>query len=386
MTPQSLRKRALNVADMRHLAIRTLPRPIFDFADGGAEDERTLRRNESAFDSVQLLPQPLRSSPERDLSVELFGRRLSMPVMVGPTGLSGLLWPGGELCSARAATAAGTAFCLSHGSVCTIEELAATGIAPRWMQVFVYKDRGLTREFVARAADSGYDALVLTTDNQITGNRERDIRNGFTIPPSLGPVQMLQMAIKLGWLTRMRSHLKRINMNNYVKAGEVADLNHVSRRLGTILDPSLSWKDVDMVRAAWRGPLVLKGILHPAEAREAASHGVDGLIVSNHGGRQLDGAVSSFEALPAVVEAAGRMPVLLDGGVRRGTDVVKTLALGARACLIARPQLWGLAVAGEAGVARVLEIFRNEIDRTMGLCGVTRVADIGPDLLHRPQR
>jgi L-lactate dehydrogenase (cytochrome)/(S)-mandelate dehydrogenase len=386
MDAATLKKRALNVADMRLLARRTLPSPIFDFADGGAEDEWTLRRNESAFDDIQLLPQPLRGSPTRDLSIELFGKTLSMPVMVGPTGLSGLLWPGGEFCSARAATAAGTAFCLSHGSVCTIEELAATGVGPRWMQIFVYRDRGLTREFTERAQAAGYDALVLTIDNQITGNRERDIRNGFTIPPKLGPVQLAAMAIKIPWLWRMRRHLTRVNMSNYVKAGEVADLSHISRRLGTILDPSLSWRDVDEIRKVWKGPLILKGVLHPDEARDAPRHGVDGIIVSNHGGRQLDGAASSIEALPAVVEAAaGRIPVLLDGGVRRGADVVKALALGASACLIARPQLWGLAVAGEAGVARVLEILRAEIDRSMGFCGVTRVSEIGRDLIHRPR-
>jgi len=384
MTPEALKKRAINLAEMRRLAKRALPGPVFDFADGGAEDEWTLRRNESAFDDIQLLPQPLRSSPTRDLSIELFGKTLSMPVMVGPTGLSGLLWPGGEFCSARAAAAAGTAFCLSHASVCTIEEMAATGVAPRWMMVFVYRDRGLTREFAERAQASGYDALVLTIDNQISGNRERDIRNGFTIPPALGPMQIAQMAIKLPWLYRMRNHLQRVNMWNYVKPGEVADLNHVSRRVGTILDPSLSWRDVDEVRKVWRGPLILKGVLHPGEAREASEHGVDGLIVSNHGGRQLDGAVSSIEALPAIVEAVGgRMPVLLDGGVRRGSHVVKALALGASACLIARPQLWGLAVAGEAGVARVLEIIRGEIDRVMGLCGVTKISEIGADLIHR---
>lgn len=386
MDAATLRKRALNVADMRRLAKNTLPRPVFDFADGGAEDEWTLRRNESAFDNIQLLPRPLRSSPTRDLSIELFGKRLSMPVMVGPTGLSGLLWPDGELSSARATAAAGTAFCLSHGSVCTIEELAATGVAPRWMMVFVYRDRGLTREFVERSKASGYDALVLTIDNQLTGNRERDIRNGFTIPPSLGPIQLAEMAIKVPWLWRMRNHLKRVNMRNYVKAGEVADLNHVSRRLGSILDPSLSWRDVDDIRKIWSGPFILKGVLHPQEAREAIDHGVDGVIVSNHGGRQLDGAASGIEALPAVVAAVeGKMPVLVDGGVRRGVDVVRALALGAKACLIARPQLWGLAVAGEAGVARVLEIYRNEIDRVMGFCGVTKISEIGPDLIHRPK-
>jgi L-lactate dehydrogenase (cytochrome) len=378
-------KRVLNVADMRRMAQRILPRPVFEFADGGAEDEWTLRRNESAFDDIQLLPRPMRGAATRDLSIELFGKKLSLPVMIGPTGLSGLLWPDAERSSARAAAKFGTAFCLSHGSVCTIEELAATNSAPRWMQVFVYRDRGLTREFTERAKACGYDALVLTIDNQMTGNRERDVRNGFTIPPRLGPAEITAMAIKLRWAFRMRNHLRRVTFANYIKPGEAAEMAAVAGRLATMLDPSLNWHDVDEIRKYWPGPLILKGVLNPQEAREALSHGVDGMIVSNHGGRQLDGAASGIEALPAVVGAvSGRIPVLVDGGVRRGSDVLKALALGAAACLIARPQLWGLAVAGEAGVTRVLEIFRNEIDRGMALCGASRVADVGPDLLHGP--
>jgi isopentenyl diphosphate isomerase/L-lactate dehydrogenase-like FMN-dependent dehydrogenase len=378
-------KRILNVAEMRRAAQRILPRPVFEFADGGAEDEWSLRRNESAFDDIQLLPRPLRGAATRDLSIELFGKKLSLPVMVGPTGLSGLLWPDAERSSARAATKFGTAFCLSHGSVCTIEELAATNASPRWMQVFVYRDRGLTREFTERAKTCGYDALVLTIDNQMTGNRERDVRNGFSIPPRLGPAQIAAMAVKFRWAYRMRNHLKRITFANYVKPGEAAEMAKIAGRLATMLDPSLNWRDVDEIRRYWSGPLILKGVLNPQEAREALSHGVDGVIVSNHGGRQLDGAASGIEALPAVVSAlSGRVPVLVDGGVRRGSDVLKALALGASACLIARPQLWGLAVAGEAGVTRVLEIFRNEIDRGMALCGASRISDIGPDLLHRP--
>ena len=255
------------------------------------------------------------------------------------------------------------------------------------MQVFVYRDRGFTRELAERAQAAGYDALVLTIDNQLTGNRERDIRNGFTIPPRLAPLEVAAMAVKLPWLLRMRRELKRITFANYVKPGDASGLTRLAGRVAEMLDPSMSWRDVDELRRVWNGPLILKGVLSPVEAREALAHGVDGLIVSNHGGRQLDGAVSSIEALPAVVESVdGRIPVLLDGGVRRGADVVKALALGARACLIARPQLWGLAVAGEAGVARVLEIFRSEIDRVMGLCGVRSIADIGPDLLRSAPR
>ena len=366
------------------MAQRTLPRPVFDFADGGAENEYTLRRNEAAFAQVELLPQPLNGAAERDLSVELFGRRLALPVMIGPTGLSGLFWPGGEIAAARAAAAAGTAFCLSHGSTCTMEELAASAVAPRWMQVFVYRDRGLTREFVERAAASGFDALVLTTDNQLVGNRERDIRNGFTIPPRFTLLDLVAMAGKVPWLMRMGPHLPKITFGNYTSPGAAADISAMAAKIASLLDPSMSWRDVEWLRAMWKGPLLLKGILHPREAAEAVARGVDGVIVSNHGGRQLDGAPASLDALPGVVAAAGgRIPVLVDGGIRGGADVLKALALGASLCLIARPQLFGLAVAGEAGVARVLDILRREIDRAMGLLGVRTIAEIGPDFLMR---
>lgn len=383
MTPESLR-RINSVAQMRGRARRVLPGSVFDLADGAAEDEWTLRRNESAFDDITLLPRPLHGAAARDLSITLFGHKLAMPVLIGPTGLSGLFWPEGEQCAARAAGAAGTGFCLSHGSVCTLEDLAATGVSPRFMQVFIYKDRGFTRELAERAAAAGYDGLILTVDNQFPGNRERDLRNGFTIPPRLGPVQLAGMAIKLGWLWRMRETLPRVGFGNYVRDGKAIDVKAREVRITDMLDPSMSWADVDDLRKIWKGPLVLKGILHPDEGKAAIDHGVDAVIVSNHGGRQLDGASSSIEALPGVVAAVeGRIPVLIDGGIRRGVDVVRALILGATACLIARPQLFGLAVAGEAGVARILEIFRSEIDRVIGLCGVTKIADLGPDLLLR---
>ncbi|MGE3830073.1 MAG: alpha-hydroxy acid oxidase [Parvibaculaceae bacterium] len=380
----SWRRRAYSIDALRDLARAALPRPVFDFADGAAEDEHTLRRNESAFDAIDLLPRPLMGAAERDQSIMLFGKRLSMPLMIGPTGLAGLFWPDGERCAARAASAAGTAFCLSHGSVCTLEQLAESNAAPRWMQVFVYKDRGFTRELTERAAKAGYDALVLTIDNQLLGNRERDVRNGFTIPPRLGAVGIASMAIKAPWLWRMRNELKRITFGNYVRPGESADIKQLAGRMASLLDPSMSWKDVEDLRKIWNGPLILKGILHPEEARLAAERGVDGVIVSNHGGRQLDGAAASIDALPGVVDAVGgRIPVLVDGGVRRGVDVVRALALGASACLVGRPQLWGLAVAGEEGVAHMLDIYRREIDRVMGLCGVSRIADIDKSLLLR---
>jgi L-lactate dehydrogenase (cytochrome)/(S)-mandelate dehydrogenase len=378
------RRSGYSVAAMRDLARRALPRPVFDFADGGAEDERSLRRNEIAFAEFDLLPKPLNGAAERDLTVELFGDRLSLPVMIGPTGLAGLFWPGGEQAAARAAAAAGTGFCLSHASVCTLEQLAAADSHPRWMQVFIYRDRGFTEEMTRRAAAARYDALVLTIDNQLLGNRERDIRNGFTIPPRFGPRDAVAMLGKLPWLMRMRRELPRITFANYVRSGEAADIGTLAQRMASILDASMSWRDVEWLRGIWNGPLLLKGILHPEEARRAIEVGVDGLIVSNHGGRQLDGAIGGLEALPAIVEAVGkRVPVLVDGGLRRGSDVVKALALGATCCLIARPQLWGLAVAGEAGVRHVIEIYRREIDRAMGLMGISRIAEIGPECLVR---
>jgi len=382
MAEAGWKRAGYSVAAMRELARRTLPRPVFDFADGAAEDERTLRRNEAAWHEVDLVPRPLNGTATRDLSVDLFGRRLALPVIIGPTGLSGLFWPGGEMAAARAAAAAGTAFCLSHASVCRLEDLPSAGNAPRWMQVFVYRERDFTGEFVSRAEASGYDALVLTVDNQLTGNRERDLRNGFTIPPRFKAADIAGMAMKAPWLLRMRTSLPRITFANYVRPGRPADLKSLAQQMNSLLDPSLSWRDVAWLRGIWKKPFILKGILHPEEARMAVDHGVDAIIVSNHGGRQLDGAISGFDALPAIVAAVGgRIPVLVDGGLRRGADVVKAIALGARAALIARPQLWGLAVAGEEGVAHVLDIFRREMDRAMGLLGVADLAGLDPSYL-----
>lgn len=381
----ALAKRAYSVSAMRDLARRALPQPVFDFADGGAEDETTLRRNEEAFADIDLLPAPLRGSPQQDLSTTLFGERLSMPLIVGPTGLAGLFWPDGERCAMRAAAAQGIPYCLSHGSVCSLEDLAAAGPGNRWMQVFVYRDRGFTRELTARAFAADYQALVLTIDNQCLGKRERDLRNGFVIPPRIGPAGLAMMATKWRWLLRMRREFSRITFGNYVRPGEKASIQNLAGRMASLLDPAMTWKDVDALRDQWQGrPLVLKGILSPEEARIALDHGVDALIVSNHGGRQLDGAVASLDILPRIVDAVGgRIPVLMDGGVRRGADVVRAMALGASACLIGRPQLWGLSVGGEAGVAHVLDIYRREMERTLGLCGLSSIAGIDSSLIFR---
>ena len=362
-----LDRRIYSVGEARRLARRSLPRSLFDFVDGGAEDEVTLRRNEAAFAAVDLLPRPLSGSTARDQRLTLFGREIAMPLVVGPTGLSGFLWPDGEVATARAATAAGIPYCLSHGSTCTIEALAGTGAAPRWMQVFMFRDRGLTQSFTERAQAAGYDALVLTTDNQALGNRERDLRNGFAIPPRLTAGTLAGMAARPGWLWRMRDR-RDLTFANYTDAG--GDLRTIASRMASLLDPGAAWADVAWLRGLWRGPLLLKGVLHPDEARRALAEGIDGIVVSNHGGRQLDGAPATIDALPAIVAAVGgRIPVLIDGGVRRGVDIARALALGATACLIGRPHLWGLAVGGDAGVAAVLGLYRRELDRVMALCG-----------------
>ena len=385
-------RRAYGIDAIRNMAKSLLPRPIFDFADGGAEDELTLKANEQAFDHYPLLSRPLRGSSTRDQSIELFGSRLSQPVIVGPTGLSGLFHPDGEPGAARAAASRGTAFCLSHGSVCTLEELAATNVSPRWMQVFVYTDRDFTVELIERAAHANYDALVLTIDNQLVGQRERDLRNGFTIPPRFSIADTLNMATRVRWLVRMRKHLPAITFGNYARFADSAGsgnanpdsskLDGIAALMPQLLDPSMNWDDLRWVRNLWPGPLIIKGILHPDDALKAIDSGADGVIISNHGGRQLDGAVATARVLPVIADAVkGRIPLLLDGGVRRGRDVLIALALGATACLVARPQLWGLSIAGQQGVEHVLDIYRQELDRAMGLCGLQSIADIDKSLL-----
>ena len=383
MRDSVLKHNAYSVAAMRQLARRRLPRAVFDFVDGGAEDEIVVGRNESAFDELILLPQPMRGTTRRDQTVELFGKKLKAPVLIGPTGMTGMLWPRGEIEAARAAAMAGTVYTMSHGSTVKMEDLAREARGNLWMQVFAYKDRGLTQSFVERAHAAGFQGLVLTIDNQVLGQRERDLRNGFTIPPRFEFSGLLDMALHLRWLLRM-ARAPRLAMANYEREGDTGVFSIGARIVGW-MDASASWKEVEWLRGIWDRPLILKGILHPDDAKRAMSIGVDSVVVSNHGGRQLDIVPASIQALPAVVDAvAGKIPVLLDGGVRRGGDVVKALALGATACLIGRPHLWGVAVAGEEGVAQVLEIYRSEIDRIMALCGWDGLDQIDRSVLFDP--
>jgi isopentenyl diphosphate isomerase/L-lactate dehydrogenase-like FMN-dependent dehydrogenase len=368
-----LERKGYSIAALRALAHKALPRTLFDMVDGAAGDEITLRNNEAALAAIELVPTLLAGAPTRNQSVELFGVRLPSPVIIGPTGLAGLLWPHAELATARAAARFGTIYCTSHASTATLEAIGAATPGPKWMQVFLYRDRGLTAEFAARAATAGYQGLILTVDNQVMAGRDRDARNGMTFPLRWGPRSLGDFLSHPAWLLRMRE----TPSPTFVNYGARTSISAFGALMHEQLDPDVSWSDVEWLRGQWRGPLLLKGLLHPSEAREAVSRGADGIIVSNHGGRQLDGAVASIRALPGIVEAVGgRAPVLIDGGFRRGIDVVKALALGARAVMIGRPHLWGVACAGEDGVFWVLELFRREIDRALALGGWDGVAKL----------
>jgi isopentenyl diphosphate isomerase/L-lactate dehydrogenase-like FMN-dependent dehydrogenase len=369
----TLERKGYSIAALRTLARKELPRLLFDMVDGAAGDEITMRNNEAALAELELVPTLLAGAPKRDQSVELFGVKLPSPVIIGPTGLAGLLWPHAELAAARAAARFGTIYCTSHASTATIEQIGAATPGPKWMQVFLYKDRGVTAEFAARAAAAGYKGLILTVDNQVVAGRDRDARNRLTFPLRWGPRSVFDFLSHPGWLLRMRE----TPSPTFVNYGERTSIGAFGPLMNEQLDPDVSWSDVERLRSQWRGPLLLKGLLHPGEAREAISRGADGIIVSNHGGRQLDGAVASIRALPGIVEAVGgKAPVLVDGGFRRGVDVVKALALGARAVLIGRPHLWGVACAGEDGVFWALELFRRELDRALALGGWDGVAKL----------
>jgi isopentenyl diphosphate isomerase/L-lactate dehydrogenase-like FMN-dependent dehydrogenase len=373
MDKASLERKGYSVAALRALARKELPRMLFDMVDGAAGDEITMRNNEAALAAMELVPTLLAGAPTRDQSVELFGAKLPSPVIIGPTGLAGLLWPHAELAAARAAGRFGTIYCTSHASTATIEEIGAATPGAKWMQVFLYKDRGLTAEFTARAAAAGYHGLILTVDNQVMAGRDRDARNGMSFPLRWGPRSMIDFLSRPGWLMRMRE----TPSPTFVNYGERASIGAFGPLMNEQLDPDVGWRDVERLRSQWRGPLLLKGLLHPGEAREAIDRGADGVIVSNHGGRQLDGAVASIRAFPGIIEAVdGRAPVLIDGGFRRGIDIVKALALGARAVMIGRPHLWGVACAGEDGVVWTLELFRREIDRALALGGWDGVAKL----------
>jgi L-lactate dehydrogenase (cytochrome) len=378
---------AITIEDLRARSRRRLPRALFDFVDGGGEDEATLGQNRAGFERVTFRPRALVDVSERDTRTTVLGTPLASPLAIAPTGMPGLLWPRGEIEAARAARAKGSIFTLATRATCCIEEVAEAAGGHVWFQVYVWRDRDVTRRLVERAKEAGAKAMFLTVDVQVVSQRERDLRNGFTVPPRITPRNALDTIRRVGWLARALRGPK-ITDRNFLGLAAAAGGSDIVRLGGYVTglhDDSVDWDDFRWFRRLWDGPLVVKGILTAEDATRAVDEGADGVVVSNHGGRQLDYLPQAVEALPEVVDAVGhRAEVLLDSGVRRGSDVVKAVALGARACLVGRPALWGLASGGQAGVERALEILQGEIDRAMGLLGRPTLADLDRSAVRLP--
>ncbi len=376
--------RAANIDDLRLIAKRRLPGGIFDYIDGAAEDEVTAGRNVSGFSSIEFRPRVLADVASVDTTTQLFGRTHSMPLMLGPTGFTRMANSQGELAVARAADRVRLPYTLSTLSTRSIEEVGKETLGSKWFQVYVWRDRGLVAEMVERARVSGYEGLMVTVDTAVLGRRERDVRRGFTLPPKIGIGTVIDGAVHPSWTLDFLRH----EPITFANVATRADKNGgtavtLSSFINEQFDPALSWKDIEWLRGIWSGPLMLKGIQRVEDATLATEHGVDGIMVSNHGGRQLDYAPASIDILEEVVQAVGgKMTVVCDGGIRRGSDIVKALALGADACSIGRAYLYGLGAAGEVGVDRALSMLRDEMVRTMALAGVRNIGEITRDLVR----
>ena len=378
--------RAASVADLRRLAKRRLPGGVFDYIDGGAEDERTLVANETAFAATSFRPRVLRGLPGVDVGSTLLGRPLAYPLVLAPTGFTRIADPDGELAVARAAERAGLPYTLSTLSTRSIEEVRAVSDGRLWFQVYAWRDRGLVKEMVDRARAARYEALVLTVDTAVFGRRERDVRRGFSLPPTIGPATLVDGARHPGWTWRfVRS--EPIRFANVVgrDVGDGASPVTLSDYINAQFDPSLSWDDVDWLRSVWEGPIVVKGIQTVEDAVLAAERGVDAVALSNHGGRQFDGAPATLPLVAPVVDAVGgRTEVICDGGVRRGSDIAKVVAAGATAAMAGRAYLYALGAAGERGVDRVLDWFHADLVRTLSLLGAATVAGLDRTLVDLP--
>lgn len=375
--------RAASVHDLRGIARRRLPRGVFDYIDGGAEDERTMRANGEAYARLTFRPRVLRDVSLVDPSTALLGRRLPFPLVLAPTGFTRIADPDGELAVARAARRADLPYTLSTLSTRSIEEVRGVSDGPLWFQVYVWRDRGLVEEMVGRAGAAGYEALVLTVDTAVLGRRERDVRRGFSLPPKIGPSTLLDGIVHPRW-TWDFVRAEPIRFANVVGsgAGDGTDAVSLAEYINAQFDPALSWQDVEWLRGIWDGPIVLKGIQTVEDARLAVDAGVDVVALSNHGGRQLDGAPATVDLVAPVAQAVGdRVEIVCDGGVRRGSDIVKAVSLGARACMAGRAYLYGLGAGGERGVDHVLDLLARDVRRTMALVGARTIGDLGPDLV-----
>jgi L-lactate dehydrogenase (cytochrome) len=376
--------KAASVDDLRRIAKRRLPGGVFDYIDGGAEDERTLAANSAAFAAVQYRPRVLRGITDVDLSATLLGRPLSYPLVLAPTGFTRIADPQGELAVARAAERAGLPYTLSTLSTRSIEEVRAVSDGRLWFQVYAWRDRGMVKVMIDRAAAARFEALVLTVDTAVLGRRERDVRRGFSLPPTIGLRTFVDGALHPGWTWRF-ARSEPIRFANVLgrDVGDGASPVKLSDYINTLFDPALSWADVDWLRSVWDGPLVVKGVQTVDDAVMAADAGVDAVALSNHGGRQLDGAPAIFPLVAPVADAVGgRIEIICDGGVRRGSDILKAVTAGATACMAGRAYLYGLGAAGERGVDRVLQWFADDLRRTMSLLGADRIGALDRSLLE----
>lgn len=369
--------KAYAIEDLRLAAQRRLPRAVFDFFDGGAEDELTLRDNQAAFRRLRLLPQVLQDVSTLDTSVALLGRRAELPMAIAPTGAVGFGWRGGDVAIARAAVAAGIPYTLSSTATASIEQVAKAAPGRLWFQAYILRNKPFLQRLIDRAYAADYEALMITVDLPVGGKRERDFRNDFSVPFRFTAKNLLDFARRPAWLSDIIRHGMPVMENLVGLEAQTRNANALASSVGRNYDPSFNWEALQKIRDRWPRQLIVKGILSPADAVRLADMGCDAVVVSNHGGRQLDGAVATLDALPGVVQAVkGRLPVLLDGGVRRGSDVFKALALGAQGVLLGRATLYGAVAAGEPGAHRALAILKDELIRTLQLCGVTAAAQV----------
>ena len=372
-----------NIEDLRVLAQKRVPRMFYDYADSGSWTEGTYRANESDFQRIKFRQRVAIDMDKRSTESTMIGQKVAMPVALAPVGLTGMQHADGEIKAANAAKKFGVPFTLSTMSICSIEDVAAgTGNHPFWFQVYVIRDRGFIERLIERAKAAKCSALVLTLDLQIIGQRHKDLKNGLSAPPKLTLPNILNMATKPRWGLGMLGTKRRGFGNIVGHVTGVDDMSSLSGWTSQQFDPTLNWKDVEWIKKLWGGKLILKGIQDVEDARLGVESGADALIVSNHGGRQLDGAESSINALPAIVDAVGKdIEVHMDGGIRSGQDVLKALALGAKGVYIGRPFIYGLGAMGEAGVTKALEIIQKEMDITMALCGKTRIEQVSKEML-----
>lgn len=375
---------AINIDDFRARARRRLPRVVFDYLEGAAEDERCLRRNRQAIEAWHLRPAVLRNTAVVDTSIHLLGHRFALPLGLAPTGLNGLIWPDGDVALAQAAAKANIPFAMSTASNARLERIPSEARGVNWFQLYVMGERGLAERMMQRALDAGFAALIVTADVPVSGHRERDLRNGFRLPFRYTPKLALDAALHPRWVYGLlRGGMPTFANLSDPQAGQVSAQTHAAL-LSRATDRTLDWASLDWVRRHWSRPVLLKGLLDPEDARRAIDHGVDAIVVSNHGGRQLDAAQATIDVLPEMIAAVGdRVPVLVDSGFRRGSDVVKALALGAKAVLLGRAALYGLAAGGAPGVGEVLRRLSDEIVRTMTLIGARSVDEVSADRVVR---